>query len=418
MSYRLIKGEFHIFSPDNPKQGPEPDGDTIKFKPDNPQLVELLVSDGHAPAFNKSQMVNIRFEGIDALELHFEGAFQNMEWALKARDFLLDRMGFGKVTFFQDPKLALKVEAVEHHPVPGYIVSYSLDTYGRVIAFVFAGDTDLPDGFQYFLKQEDIEKSINGQLLEDGDVYPTFYTTLPHDLTAFMRDKSKQVRGAMKGMWQFEDLNTQKSAVVPNLEKAESLIMWPKLFRRLTSYFNAGNTGLAGFDTWLRADTINRDDSVQLPNGEIGNMHDVIQIQGDAIQLLYEPEDLVILPDHSTPKPTPQPVPKTLKGDVRLVAAMVNPEGQDRGNEYVMVVNTTSKDILLDNWQLRDQRTDKQMLQGTLQAYEVKKVGLVQGFTLGNDGDVISLFDSQSLLVDEVHYTKEEGNKQGQLVVF
>ena len=42
MPYTLIKGEFYIHYPWNPKQGPEPDGDTLKFKPINRRILESL----------------------------------------------------------------------------------------------------------------------------------------------------------------------------------------------------------------------------------------------------------------------------------------------------------------------------------------------------------------------------------------
>jgi hypothetical protein len=417
MSYRLIKGEFHIYSPTAPKQGPEPDGDTIKFKPDSPQFVELLTHSGHSPAFNKQNMINIRFEGIDALELHFEGAFQNLEWAKNARDLLLSKLGFGKVTFFQEPSLANRVESVEHHPVKGYIVASSLDTYGRIIAFVFGGSTDLPDGFNYFLKKEDLDKSMNVVLLKEGYVYPTFYTTLPRDLTEYMRGITVATKKESKGLWKSEDINSKKGHLVSNLGQAEILIMWPKLFRRLASYFNAGNTGLSHFDTWLRADPIQRDDSIQLPDGSTGNMHDVIQLNGDAIQLKYEPEDLVVLPDPGV-VPTPTPSPKALKGDVRIIAALTNPVGADKGNEYVLLVNTTPYDISIDKWQLLDKSTNKQLLSGKLSAQDIQKIALQQTFTLNNDADTISLIDDQHQLVDEATYSNEKGKKPGYLTTF
>jgi endonuclease YncB( thermonuclease family) len=420
MPYRLIKGEFHIHTASNPKQGPEPDGDTLKFKPDSPQLVELLTRSGHSPAFNKAKMINLRLEGIDALELHYEDTFQNMEWAEEARDFLLARMGFGNIEFFQDPRHALKIEKVQNHPVRGYIVSYSLDSYGRVIAFAFAGDTDLPDGFNYFLKAGDVDKSVNGQLLKEGYVYPTFYTTLPRDLTNHMREIAKTAREASLGLWAVEHVNTSKASSVRNLEEAELLVMWPKLFRRLASYFNAGNEGLAQLDTWLRADMINRDDSIQLPNGELGNMHDLIQVEGNKLKLNFIPEDLVILPDpiSSVPIKSVETSSKVLKGDVRLVVAMVNPAGTDVAKEYVMVANTTPGEIILEGWQLRDKGTDKQMLKGSLGPQEVKRISLEAHFTLNNTGDTISIFDKQAQLVDEVSYTKSQAEKQGHLVVF
>jgi hypothetical protein len=34
MSYTLLRGSFVIRYPDLPRQGPEPDGDTVKFLPD------------------------------------------------------------------------------------------------------------------------------------------------------------------------------------------------------------------------------------------------------------------------------------------------------------------------------------------------------------------------------------------------
>ena len=39
MQYTLLRGSFVIRYPDLPRQGPEPDGDTIKFLPDTPALV-------------------------------------------------------------------------------------------------------------------------------------------------------------------------------------------------------------------------------------------------------------------------------------------------------------------------------------------------------------------------------------------
>jgi hypothetical protein len=67
--YTLIKGEYHIFYPDAPRGGPEPDGDTIKFRPDNPQFIRSLPNQGRPPKFNRRKMTNIRFEGIDTLDI-------------------------------------------------------------------------------------------------------------------------------------------------------------------------------------------------------------------------------------------------------------------------------------------------------------------------------------------------------------
>ena len=62
--------------------------------------------------------------------------------------FLLDKMGFGHIEYFADQPY--KVQAVEHHPIRGYILSNGLDTYGRVIAFVFIGETPITRWYQCF----------------------------------------------------------------------------------------------------------------------------------------------------------------------------------------------------------------------------------------------------------------------------
>jgi hypothetical protein len=40
--YTVIKGKFWIHYPDMPRQGPEPDGDTVTFQPDDVTLVRQL----------------------------------------------------------------------------------------------------------------------------------------------------------------------------------------------------------------------------------------------------------------------------------------------------------------------------------------------------------------------------------------
>ena len=41
-------------------------------------------------------------------------------------------------------------------------------------------------------------------------------------------------------------------------------MIWPKLFRRIVPYLAAGFTDFDGFDAWLRADPVNRDDALFL----------------------------------------------------------------------------------------------------------------------------------------------------------
>ncbi|MBI3707575.1 MAG: hypothetical protein HY246_07850, partial [Proteobacteria bacterium] len=101
--YALIKGKYWIRYPDKPKQGPQPDGDTITFQPDDPTLVHKLPwLSGRGPNFNTRGSIPVRYEGIDALETHFGGGHQQLQYANAARDENLRRLGFKNVTFFPD----------------------------------------------------------------------------------------------------------------------------------------------------------------------------------------------------------------------------------------------------------------------------------------------------------------------------
>lgn len=296
LRYTLIKGQFHIFYPDMPRQGPEPDGDTLKFLADDPTLVEGLQRFGYrGPAFNGRQMVNIRFEGIDALETHYQEMHQKMDLAEAARDFMLGKAGFGEVDFWSD--LPEKVQSVENHPRPGYVLANGIDIFGRIIAFVYAGSINSKDGKKFMLTSQKMSDSLNAELVRQGQAYPTLYTSLPVDLQQMMKDLTAQAFNAGRGLWPEDTVNPNYWQSVSNLVELQELVMWPKLFRRMARYFSGGFTGLSGFDSWLRADPTDRDDRVQLPDGELGNMHDLLDIDGNWITMKYWPEEIVILPD-------------------------------------------------------------------------------------------------------------------------
>ena len=76
----------------------------------------------------------------------------------------------------------------------------------------------------------------------------------------------------------------------------ESLAQWPKLFRRLVSFFSGGATGLGGFDTWLRSSPSKDDNLWMISRAEYGNMHDIIKVSGKEIKMLLSPSDVVIVP--------------------------------------------------------------------------------------------------------------------------
>jgi endonuclease YncB( thermonuclease family) len=296
VSYTLLAGDFVVRYPDLPRGGPEPDGDTVKFAPDSPPLVEgLHHAPGHAPELN-ARGISVRLEAIDALETHFAEAHQELGLANAARDELLTRLGFTGVTFWPDQPN--RIESVDQDRVRGYVLSNGIDGNGRMIGFIFAGEPPEPDGASVFLEAPRAAESVNARLLEPGLAYPAFYTTLPASLRAYFAGLSRQARAAGRGLWPRSTGDPEGSAQVSGLEPLEQLVIWPKLFRRIVPYLAAGFTGFDGFDAWLRADPIDRDDELFLLDRlESANLHDVIRAGGDSVQLTAWPEDFVIRPD-------------------------------------------------------------------------------------------------------------------------
>ncbi|MEU5846298.1 thermonuclease family protein [Saccharopolyspora shandongensis] len=300
--YTLITGDFYIRYPDLPRNGPEPDGDTINFLPDNDDLVRSLPRfSNHGPDRRHLGTYGTRFEGIDTLETHFENQHQNLPFADAARDHMLDKMGFGAVEFWDD--LPNKVESAEHHPVRGYLLANGVESNGRLLGLVYPGEPDLAaaDGDPVFVDVERLERSVNVSLVRAGLAYAELYATMPLALIEHLRGVVKEARADGAGMWPQEAVTTERRVQLTTLADLSELVMFPKLYRRLVKYFKEGHGDLAAFDMWVRADPVDRDDTALLPTGELGNLHDLYNVTADGIKLQFLPEELMFAPDPVPP---------------------------------------------------------------------------------------------------------------------
>jgi endonuclease YncB( thermonuclease family) len=295
--YTLVKGQISIHNPADPRRGPQPDGDTVTFFPDSIDLVKRLRRlSGRAPGIHNGH-INVRYEGIDALETHVQGAHQNLTFAKAARERNLELLGFTDVVFFPDSPNV--VQSVDKNPLPGYVMANGIESNGRLLGLVFPGKTKRKDGEQIFVDEAILDRSVNAHLVDDGLFYVEPYDSMPIALIQILRERVAKARKSAIGLWPNEDVTTETAARIASLTDAQALVMWPKLFRRLAAYFQAGNTGLDDFDAWVRDDPIRRDDTLRLLNGEKANMHDTYLIDGDTLQLNYRPEDLLVAPDPS-----------------------------------------------------------------------------------------------------------------------
>jgi endonuclease YncB( thermonuclease family) len=194
MSYTLLRGSFVIRYPDLPRQGPEPDGDTVKFLPDTPALVEALPRRSGTPPDINARGISVRLEAIDALETHFGETHQELAGANAARDELLRLLGFTNIVFFDD--LPNKVQSADQDAIRGHVLSNGIDGNGRLIAFVYPGEHPGPDGMVVFVDEALVDQSLNAVLLAAGHAYPAFYATLPADLRTHLAKVSEAARAA------------------------------------------------------------------------------------------------------------------------------------------------------------------------------------------------------------------------------
>lgn len=108
-------------------------------------------------------------------------------------------------------------------------------------------------------------------------------------------------------------------------------------------------------------------------------------------------------------------------GEVVIVAALVNPKGNEAGKEKVILVNTTDEDIYLNGWKLVDRNRQEFVIGNvTIEASSTAEIKITanSNFNLGNKGGTISLLNSQGIKTSGVQYTKQQAQAEGKLIRF
>jgi hypothetical protein len=177
MPYKLVEGEVRLFYRSTRLVGSRPDGDSAWFKPDNQNLLSDI---GHRSAdFNKGGFAQLRFEGINALELHYPGSDHQLEApAVAARDFLLEEIGLDTDDIEYAPNDDIPATVRSSKPVArrAHILTRAIDPFGRPVAFVFTGTAPERSGADLFLDTDRLDTSLNAALIREGYVYPAYYS--------------------------------------------------------------------------------------------------------------------------------------------------------------------------------------------------------------------------------------------------
>jgi endonuclease YncB( thermonuclease family) len=262
MGFILIKG---VFTPANG----EPDGDSVRFKPNNVNLLKKLEG-VKAKVSATTGTVQLRFEGIDAIE---KAATKPL--SVEAKDNMLKLINYNK-TNNKTPK--------------GYILARMTDPNGRAVAFVFAGEASQTDGNDVFLDADLLKKSVNLKQVQDGFAYPLYYNTLFASLRNTFNTALKKAQSTKLGYWK-----TDKSLIGVTVTNKASLAtidpIWPKLWRRLEEFL-ASRNGLNGFLEWI-------DDKneriIKIDSADETGLVNILEVNGNTVKMTEKPENLMVV---------------------------------------------------------------------------------------------------------------------------
>jgi endonuclease YncB( thermonuclease family) len=266
--------------------GFQPDGDSLRFRADHWSNWSDYGSLKHS-----NHRVQLRFQGIDTPETHISGTHQPLDLAFPARDRLLVMLG---ITNLQTGPSGNTVTSANDQTRGTILVSGS--TYGRPIAFVFAGDrfTGTNSGAAFTPTRAQIRMSTNYRLVEEGHAYPLFYKELDGGIRDDFTDAAIDAYNARRGLWPYD---WSESFAADNLAELEdNYLVFPKLFRRLVPYMRGGNS-TRGFVNALRTGPTSKNDLLRLTPGSGSRIRlsQVLAQQGNSktIRMLYYPEELV-----------------------------------------------------------------------------------------------------------------------------
>jgi hypothetical protein len=171
MPFFIIRGSFHLVGQTSKgaASGFQPDGDSMQFKPDDPSLLDRLDQIAQPYRLSSIGSTQLRFEGIDALELHFEGHHQPL--ALCRR-----RARLAHRAARHEPG-ALQAASEHHRRAAGaprrHARLHPLASAGSARpAGLVQGDPTGNDGDEVRLESQLLKKSLNFKSIASGNSYP------------------------------------------------------------------------------------------------------------------------------------------------------------------------------------------------------------------------------------------------------
>ncbi len=298
MPMLLIKGSFHLSG------RTRPDGDTVPFIPDYVGEWKL-VRGCKKPEPEKDGHVDVRLEGIDALETHYTGNYgteerQPRKFADAATEKLLTWLRFTDIRYTVDPRNGHENISATPDSVPGFVLTGGSDIFGRCVALVGRGVPPGASGYEIDVKAELLKQTANHYLLTEGLVYPTFYAGLPADLRRELTAASRQAKADPgKGVWNMTsgslgDVTLTGAKITGMSSITHDVVILPKLFRRLKEYLSLGDTSLAGFPVYLAGAADKFRILSATPSRLLTGLQNVVEVtNGETVKMTHSSEDLL-----------------------------------------------------------------------------------------------------------------------------
>jgi endonuclease YncB( thermonuclease family) len=267
--------------------GKSPDGDSIRFIPENPALLTGLAgADAIDPSADGS--VQLRLDGIDTPETHYNALAQPLGEV--ARDELLAWCGFSEVRWNAD-----QVVSSQPDSIPATVLTRMADVNGRPIALLLVGSGLPADGASVAVDDALVARTANFALASSGAAYPTVYGTTPEPVRLALLAPAREAYDAGRGVWAVDASGGFELRSQASIGPAGALIL-PKLFRRCTDYLKAGMSGETLIE-WLRRRQTGRNaqDDPVVVGGKTIRLSDVLRQDGRRVSLTVSPLDMVFL---------------------------------------------------------------------------------------------------------------------------
>ncbi|MCD2195219.1 hypothetical protein LQ327_17770 [Actinomycetospora endophytica] len=195
--------------------GKSPDGDSIRFVPDDIDTLRGLPNGDRIEPSATDGSVQLRLDAIDAPETHYAG--QHQPFAAAARDELVAFAGFTGVTYGPSGT----VTAAEPLDRTALIAAKLVETHGRPVCYLFTNlralDPPLPwsEGQVVDLEDAHVAQTVNAHMVPTGRAYTTVYTSTQPALRDWFTDLARTSNTTARNVWPTTTRAASTSSTAP-----------------------------------------------------------------------------------------------------------------------------------------------------------------------------------------------------------